>query len=73
MKFMLPITYAYKNQEYSETKTSHIILANRDTNQLESAAQLSNQISYDEYSNHCIDTLFSNKHTSYNQQATKVR
>ena len=44
---------------YSGTKLNNIIISTGATIQLESIAQLYNSISYDEYSNHCIDTLFS--------------
>ena len=47
-------------KEYNEKHRNNIIIATGDTNQLESVAQLSNKISYGTYSNHCIDTIFSN-------------
>ena len=47
-----------KIKKYSETKLDNIIIATGDTNQLETVSQLSNTISYEEYANHCIDTMF---------------
>ena len=48
-----------KIKNHSETELDKIIIATGDTNQVQSVAQLSNKISYDTYSNHCIDTIFS--------------
>ena len=47
-------------KEYSETKLDKIIIATGDTNQLETVSELSNTISYEEYADHCINTMFSN-------------
>jgi len=47
-------------KKYSETKLDKIIIATGDTNQLETVSELSNTISYEEYADHCIDTMFSN-------------
>jgi len=38
-----------------------IIIATGDTNQLETIAMMSNTKDYDEYSDHCIDTIFPNR------------
>ncbi|MFM7980639.1 MAG: hypothetical protein ACKPKO_15100, partial [Candidatus Fonsibacter sp.] len=47
-------------KKYSETNLDKIIIATGDTNQLETVSELSNTISYAEYADHCIDTMFSN-------------
>ena len=47
-------------KKYSETKLYNIIIATGDTNQLDTVSELSNTISYEEYADHCIDTMFSN-------------
>ncbi|MFM7981206.1 MAG: hypothetical protein ACKPKO_18010, partial [Candidatus Fonsibacter sp.] len=47
-------------KKYSETKLDKIIITTGDTNQLETVSELSNTISYEEYADHCIDTMFSN-------------
>ena len=47
-------------KRYSESHLEKIILATGDTCQLEAVETLSNTKSFDEYSNHCIDTFFSN-------------
>ena len=47
-------------KKYSETKLDKIIIATGDTNQLETVEQLSNTISFEEYSDHCINTIFPN-------------
>ena len=47
-------------KKYSETKLDKIIIATGDTNQLETVEQLSNTISFEEYSEHCINTIFPN-------------
>ena len=47
-------------KKYSETKLDNIIIATGDTNQLETVEQLSNTISFEESSDHCINTIFPN-------------
>jgi len=49
-----------KIKKYSEDNPDKIILATGDSVQLESIDLLSDQIDYDIYSNHCIDTIFNN-------------
>jgi len=45
-------------KKYSETKLYNIIIATGDTKQIETVSELSNTISYEEYADHCIDTIF---------------
>ena len=45
---------------YSELNPDKIILATGDTDQLETIDLVSDQINYDTYMNHCIDTIFPN-------------
>ena len=47
-----------KIKRYSENNPNKIILATGDTNQLETIDLVSNQIDYDAYMDHCIDTVF---------------
>ncbi len=47
-----------KIKRYSENNPGKIILAAGDTNQLETIDLISNQIDYESYMEHCIDTIF---------------
>ncbi|MFM7986967.1 MAG: hypothetical protein ACKPKO_47400, partial [Candidatus Fonsibacter sp.] len=47
-------------KKISESNLDKIIIATGDTDQLETITQLSNNIRYETYSNHCIDTIFPN-------------
>ena len=49
-----------KIKRYSEKNPHKIILATGDTNQLESIDLVSDQIDYDAYMDHCINTIFPN-------------
>jgi hypothetical protein len=49
-----------KVKRYSENNPAKIILATGDTNQLETIDLISNQLDYETYMDHCIDTIFSN-------------
>ena len=49
-----------KIKRYSEENPDKIIIATGDTNQLECIDLISDQIKYDQYMNHCIDTIFEN-------------
>ena len=49
-----------KIKQYSESNLDKIIIATGDTDQLETITQLSNKLSYETYSNHCIDKIFHN-------------
>ena len=49
-----------KNKRYSEENPDKIIIATSDTNQLECMDLISDQIKYDQYMEHCIDTIFEN-------------
>ena len=48
-------------KHYCEKHPEKIIIATGDTNQLETIAMMSNTKDYDEYSDHCIDTIFPNR------------
>ena len=47
-------------KRYCENNPEKIIIATRDTNQLETIHVISNQFNYDKYSNYCIDSIFVN-------------
>lgn len=47
-----------KIKRYSEQNPNKIILATGDTNQLETIDLVSDQIDYETYTDHCIDTIF---------------
>jgi hypothetical protein len=47
-----------KIKRNSEQNPSKIILATGDTNQLETIDLVSNQIDYDVYTDHCVNTIF---------------
>ena len=49
-----------KIRRYSERNPDKIILATGDTDQLEAIDLVSDRINYDDYMNHCIDTIFPN-------------
>jgi hypothetical protein len=49
-----------KIKRYSESNPSKIILATGDTNQLETIDLISNQLDYETYMDHCINTIFPN-------------
>ena len=49
-----------KIKRYSERNPDKIILATGDTDQLEAIDLVSDRINYDDYMNHCIDTIFPN-------------
>ena len=49
-----------KIKRYSENNPGKIILATGDTNQLETIDLVSDQIDYETYMDHCIDTVFPN-------------
>ena len=50
-------------KHYSDLNPGKIILATGDTNQLETIDLVSNQLDYETYMDHCIDTIFSNNLT----------
>ena len=47
-----------KIKRYAENNPTKIILATGDTNQLETIDLVSNQIHYDVYTDHCVNTIF---------------
>ena len=47
-----------KIKKYSEDNPDKIIIATGDTNKLECIDLISDQIKYDQYMEHCIDTIF---------------
>jgi hypothetical protein len=49
-----------KIKRYSENNPAKIILATGDTQQLETIDLVSNQIDYDVYTDHCVNTIFPN-------------
>ena len=62
-----------KIKRYSESNPQKIILATGDTNQLETIDQVSDQIDYDTYVDHCIDTIFPNSITLHENQRFKTQ
>ena len=48
-------------KRYSDQHPEKIIIATGDTDQLETISLMSNTRDYDEYSNHCVDTIFPNR------------
>jgi hypothetical protein len=54
------ISMLAKIKRYSESNPSKIMLATGDTNQLETIDLVSNQIDYEIYTDHCINTIFPN-------------
>ena len=56
-------------KKYCEANPDKIIVATGDTNQLECIDLISNYLNYDDYMNHCIDTIFShNVHLKTNKR-----
>ena len=47
-------------KRYCESNPEKIIIATRDTNQLETTDVISKQFNYDEYTNYCINSIFVN-------------
>ena len=47
-------------KQISESNLNKILIATGDTKKLETGEQLSNKIPFEEYSDHCIATLFPN-------------
>ncbi len=47
-----------KIRKYVKDNPGKIIIATGDTNQLEYIDLISNQIEYDQYMDHCINTIF---------------
>ena len=62
-----------KIKRYSESNPQKIILATGDTNQLETIDQVSDQIDYDTYVDHCIDTIFPNSITLHENKRLKTQ
>ena len=54
------ISMLAKIKRYSESNPNKIMLATGDTNQLETIDLVSNQIDYEIYTDHCINTIFPN-------------
>ena len=54
------ISMLAKIKRYSESNPNKIMLATGDTNQLETIDLVSNQIDYETYTDHCINTIFPN-------------
>ena len=47
-----------KIKQFAEAHPDKIIIATGDTKQLEPIDQLSNQVDYDDYADHCVNTIF---------------
>jgi hypothetical protein len=56
--FFANIHMLTKIKRYAENNPTKIILATGDTNQLETIDLVSNQIDYDVYTDHCVNTIF---------------
>ena len=56
--FFASIRKLARIKRYCDEHPEKIVLATGDTNQLETIDQLTNQLDYDQYYNHCIDTIF---------------
>ena len=60
-------------KKYCEANPDKIIVATGDTNQLECIDLISNNLNYDEYMNHCIDSIFPNNiHLKINKRLKTV-
>ena len=65
---------------YCEAHPEQIIIATGDTSQLEPIDQLTNQLNYDEYADHCVNTIFNHevylripKRVKSNEDKTKLK
>jgi hypothetical protein len=58
--FFANVQMMAKIKRYSENNPAKIILATGDTQQLETIDLVSNQIDYDVYTDHCVNTIFPN-------------
>ena len=67
------ITMLAKIKRYSENNPEKIILATGDTNQLETIDLVSNQIDYETYTDHCINTIFPNGVTLHENKRLKTQ
>ena len=50
-----------KIKQYCDSNPDKIIIATGDTKQLEPIEKLSNQINYDEYADHCVNSIFNHE------------
>jgi hypothetical protein len=50
-----------KIKQYCDMNPDKIIIATGDTKQLEPIEKLSNQINYDEYADHCVNSIFNHE------------
>ena len=62
-----------KIKRYTENNPNKIILATGDTNQLETIDLISNQIDYETYTDHCINTIFPNNITLHENKRLKTQ
>ena len=62
-----------KIKRYSESNPDKIILATGDTNQLETIDLVSNQIDYEIYTDHCINTIFPTSITLHENKRLKTQ
>ena len=62
-----------KIKRYSENNPNEIILATGDTNQLETIDLVSNQIDYETYTDHCINTISPNGLTLHENKRLKTQ
>ena len=62
-----------KIKRTSESNPNEIILATGDTNQLETVDLVSNQIDYETYTDHCINTIFPNGLTLHENKRLKTQ
>ena len=62
-----------KIKRYSESNPSKIMLATGDANQLETIDLVSNQIDYETYADHCINTLFTSSITLRENKRLKTK
>ena len=60
-------------KRYSDLHPNKIILATGDTNQLETIDFVSNQLDYETYMDHCIDTIFLNNLTLRENKRLKTQ
>ncbi len=66
--YIANIVMLAKPKRYSENNTDKTILATGDTNQLETIDVVSNQIDYETYTDHCINTISPNGFTLHKKQ-----
>ncbi len=71
--YFADIVMLAKSKRYIENNPDKIILATGDTNQLETLFLVSNQIDYETYTDHCINTIFPNGLTLHENKCLRTQ